>query len=77
MLRTPTIQPTNHTELKKKEDLISFFKMYFFYSMFMRVCLQVCVCTTYVLCPQRPAKAPDALELELQMVMSYHVGPGS
>lgn len=44
----------------------------------MRVFLQACVCTTHVIsvCGDQK-RAPDPLEVELYMVLSYHVGAGN
>jgi hypothetical protein len=42
----------------------------------MYVHLSSCMCTIYM-SPQRPEEAPDALEPELQMVLSHHVVAGN
>lgn len=44
----------------------------------MCVCARALVCIyTYVQCPRRAERASDPLELELWMVVSYHVGYGN
>lgn len=36
----------------------------------------VCTCTTYMLCPQKPEEGVRPLALNLQRVVSFHVGAG-
>lgn len=39
--------------------------------------LLACLCTMYIQCPWEPEEDDGHLELELQMVMNFHLGAGN
>lgn len=41
------------------------------------VCLHVCMCTVCMQCPWRPEKGVGSLDLELETIVSCHVGAGN
>lgn len=62
---------THHTSTK----LNSFFKKTFIFVLCIRVFgLNICLCTTYVQCPQSPEESVGSMKLELQIGVSHSMG---